>query len=285
MPPKKKASEVVGPSASIPPPEEQTGSGVDAGGGTGADGGTHIVTRSKDKAPQTSASVHAPRPSQEARDRQRHGAPSTVLALEQGQAGGSRDAQGQHARQHAGTGAVRSPVRDFAPSNTVRSLSMSRTSRHSPPPPKTPEEALARAQLLLDYPPAPDKIDDRRATIQSLIGFANGDKPWQPSTSKPRQDAQAQADADKTAGGATTVHSPPKGQDRRLVGPSSTPTPPRCRTRELAAINAKFSKNDDTKTLALASSAEEKRGVSQTSALGPLLICMRQGNQATCRTR
>ena len=87
---------------------------------------------------------------------------------------------------------------------------MSRTSRRSPPPPKTPEEALARAQLLLDYPPAPDKIDDWRATIQSLIGFANGDKPRQPSASKPRQDAQAQADADKTAGGATIVHSPPR---------------------------------------------------------------------------
>ena len=53
----------------------------------------------------------------------------------------------------------------------------------------------------------------------------------------------------------------------------------------LAVINVKFSKNDDKKTLVLASSVEEKRGVSQTSALGPLLICMRQGNQATCRTR
>ena len=63
---------------------------------------------------------------------------------------------------------------------------MSHTSRRSPPPPKTPEEALARAQLLLDYPPAPDKIDDWRATIQSLIGFANGYKPRQPSTLKPR---------------------------------------------------------------------------------------------------
>ena len=151
--------------------------GVDAGEGAGTDGGTHIITRSKDKAPQTSASVHAPRPSQEARDRQRHGAPSTILALEQGQAGGSRDAQGQHARQHVGASAARSPGRDVAPSNTVRSLSISRSSHRSPPPPKTPEEALARAQLLLDYPPAPDKIDDWRATIQSLIGFANGDTP------------------------------------------------------------------------------------------------------------
>ena len=50
-------------------------------------------------------------------------------------------------------------------------------------------------------------------------------------------------------------------------------------------ISAKFSKNDDKKMLVLASSVKEKHGVSQTSTLGPLLICMRQGNQATCRTR
>ena len=43
--------------------------------------------------------------------------------------------------------------------------------------------------------------------------------------------------------------------------------------------------NDSKKTLALASSAEEKRDVNQTSVLGPLSTCMRQGNQATCHTR
>ena len=54
---------------------------------------------------------------------------------------------------------------------------------------------------------------------------------------------------------------------------------------ELVVISAKFFTNASKKTLVLASSVEEKRGVSQTSALGPLLTCMRQGNQATCRTR
>ena len=39
------------------------------------------------------------------------------------------------------------------------------------------------------------------------------------------------------------------------------------------------------KTLELASSAEEKRGVNPTNALGPLLTCMRQRNQAIYRTR
>ena len=55
--------------------------------------------------------------------------------------------------------------------------------------------------------------------------------------------------------------------------------------RELVAISAKFFKNGSKKTLVLASSAEEKRDVNSTSALGPLSTCMRQGNQATCRTR
>ena len=75
------------------------------------------------------------------------------------------------------------------------------------------------------------------------------------------------------------------GQNRRLTGSTPTAAPPRHRTHELVAISAKFSKNDNKKTLVLASSVGEKRGVSQTSALGPLLTCMRQGNQATCRTR
>ena len=77
----------------------------------------------------------------------------------------------------------------------------------------------------------------------------------------------------------------PKGQDHRLVGSTSTVTPLRHRIHELVAISAKFFTNDSKKTLVLASSAEEKRGINQTSALGPLSTCMRQGNQATCRTR
>jgi len=226
MPPKKKASEAAAPSAPNPPPPEQTADGADAGGRTGVDEGAHGAARSKDKAAlpiggvagshndrahsKTSASVHAPRPSQEARDRQRHGTHGTMRLLDQDRAGGSRSAQDQHARQHAGTSEARSPGRDTAPSNIVRSPSISRSSHRSPPPPATPAEALARAQLLLDYPPTADKIDDWRATIQSLIGFANGDTQWQPSTSQPRQVSQARAGGDKTGGGATTVHSPPR---------------------------------------------------------------------------
>ena len=62
-------------------------------------------------------------------------------------------------------------------------------------------------------------------------------------------------------------------------------TLPHHRIHELVAISAKFFMNDSKKTLVLASSTEEKHGVNQTSALGPLLTCMHQGNQATCRTR
>ena len=210
MRPKKKASEAAVPSTSIPPPPEQTGGGVDAGGRTSIDEGAHDAARSKDKAAQTSASVHAPRPSQEVQDRQHHGIRSAIRLLDQDRAGGSRGAQDQHARLRAGTSETRSSGRDTAPSNIVRSPSTSRSSRRPPLPPTTPAEALARAQLLLDYPPTKDKIDGWRATIQSLIGFANGYTPRQPSTSLPRQDCQARADGDETGRGATTMHSPPR---------------------------------------------------------------------------
>ena len=210
MPLKKKASGATVPSTSIPPPPEQTGGVVGAGGRTGVDEGANNAAGSKDKAAQTSASVRAPRPSQEAQDQQRHGTRSTIRLLGQDRAGGSWGAQDQHARQHARTSEARSPGRDTAPSNIVRSPSISHSSRRSPLPPTTPAEALARAQLLLDYPPTKDKIDGWRATIQSLIGFANGDTPRQPSTSLPRQGCQARAAGDETRRGTTTMHFPPR---------------------------------------------------------------------------
>src|SRR3954464_8577849 len=200
MPPKKNAPEVAGPFASNPPPLEQTGGGEGAGGGMGVGEEVH----------NTAASKHAPRPTQEAQDRQRHGTHSTIRSLDPDRAGGSRDVQGQHTRQHASPSEVRSPRRGTAPSNVVRSSSTSRCMHRSPPLPATPAEALARAQLLLDYPPTADKLDDWRATIQSLIGFANGDTPRQPSASQPRRASQGPAGGDKTGGGATTVHSPPQ---------------------------------------------------------------------------
>src|SRR3954462_8421427 len=164
MPPKKKAPEVAGPSASNPPPLEQTG-GDGNGGGMGVAEPAHGAT----------ASEHAPRPSQEARDQQRLGTHGTIRSLDTDRAGGSQGAQGLHTHQRAGASVARLPGPGAAPSNIVRSSSTSRSTRRSPPLPTTPAEALARAQLLLDYPPTADKLDDWRATIHSLIGFANGD--------------------------------------------------------------------------------------------------------------
>src|SRR3954463_14637160 len=103
---------------------------------------------------------------------------------------------------------ARLPGPGTAPSNVVRSSSTSRSTRHSPPLPATPAEALARAHLLLDYPPTADRLDGWRATIQSLIGFATGDTPRQPSASQPRPAAQAKTDGAKTDGGGTTLPSP-----------------------------------------------------------------------------
>ena len=205
--------------------------------------------------------------------------------IDQGQAGGSQGAQDQHARQRAGMSGARSPGRDTAPSNIVRSPSTSRSSRRPPLPPTTPAEALARAQLLLYYPLTSDKIDEWRATIQSLSGYANGDTPRRPSASQPWQGCRARAGGDETGGGVTTMQSPPRRPRSPTCRSTSTATPPHRRIHELVAISAKFFMIDNKKMLELTSSAEEKRDVNTTSALRPLLTCMRQGNQAICRTR
>src|SRR6187399_3314786 len=209
MAPKKKASEVAGPSTSHPPPPEPTVGGGDAVGRVVAGEETRGATKSKDKTDNRAlVSVDAPRPSRQTTTQQCHATGGGIRLLGQGQTGGSRDAPGHR----PGTSKARSPGRDPAPSNPVRSPSISRSSHRTPPLPSSPAEALARAQLLLDFPPAADKAGDWRATIQSLIAFANNDTPQQPATSRPRQVDQTKADGDKTAGGATTVHSPPRKQ-------------------------------------------------------------------------
>src|SRR3954466_6763644 len=152
MPPKKKASEAATPSASKPPPPEQTAGGEDTGRRTGIDEGAHGAARSKDKAAlpvggvagshDDQASVDAPRPSQEARDRQHRSTHGTICSLDPNRAGGSRDAQGQHVRQRAGASEARSPGRNTAPSNFVGSPSIPPSSPLFPLLPATPAEAL-----------------------------------------------------------------------------------------------------------------------------------------------
>src|SRR3954465_9789319 len=202
MPPKKKAPEVAGPSASNPSPLEQAGGREGAGGGTGV----------AEPVLGPAASELAPRPSQEARNQQRTGTHGVIRSLDPDRAGGSQGAQGQQANQRAGTSVAQLPAPGTAPSNVVRSSSTSRSTRHSPPLPTTPAEALERAQLLLDYPPTADRLDGWRATIQSLIGFANGDTPRHPGACQPRPAAQGGTDGANTGGGATTAHSPHQRQ-------------------------------------------------------------------------
>nr|XP_020163445.1 guanine nucleotide-binding protein G(s) subunit alpha isoforms XLas-like [Aegilops tauschii subsp. strangulata] len=58
-----------------------------------------------------------------------------------------------------------------AAAGTVRSQAIVR-STSSTPIPSTTTEAMARAQLLLRFSPAAEQMDEWRATIQSLLGFA-----------------------------------------------------------------------------------------------------------------
>ena len=159
---------------------------------------------------RTTASAHAPRPSQVARDVRPH------------DVGGSRRSHGktpvqetrdQDPRQPAGGSRALVRDRDGAPSNPVRSLSTSRSSHLSPPP--TRAEALARAQLLLDFPPAPEKLEEWRATIQSLLSLADDVEPQQGEPSRRPSSALVRGgDGRKAGGGTTTIRSAPTYQER-----------------------------------------------------------------------
>jgi hypothetical protein len=206
MPPKKKNPATKLPSTSVLPVPSRTGGGVDVEGGglepprrsggpslaSGAArscGGNPHTAGSRDGAvlptggvanstarrtpPGTPAPAQTLRPSQVARDEQRPGTGDLERPHGKTPAHRSQGAQAQHARQAAGGGGARSRDRDGAPSNTLRSQSTSRTSHLSPPP--MPAEALARAQLLLDFPPASERMEEWQFTIQSLIGFVNKD--------------------------------------------------------------------------------------------------------------
>src|SRR4051812_11714766 len=93
MAPKKKASEVAGPSASLPPLPEPAAGGGGAVGRVVAGEDARGATRSKDGADdRASVSADEPRPSQQATTQQRHVTGGGIRLLGQGQTGGSRDA-------------------------------------------------------------------------------------------------------------------------------------------------------------------------------------------------
>ena len=119
----------------------------------------------------------------------------------------------QHARRSAGKNGTQPLGRNGAPSNAVRSRSALRSTQLSPPP--TPAEALARAQLLLDFPPAAEKLDEWRATIRSLVAVANKDDLQLAGPSGRRSIEPPHAGAGRTGGVAAMVHSPPPRQPPR----------------------------------------------------------------------
>ena len=81
--------------------------------------------------------------------------------------------------------------------------------------PATTAEVMARAQLLLNFLPAADKMDKWRDTIQSLINFVEASKSQQAELlQRPRMATAAQADG-RVEGAAPMVQSPPRQQAQR----------------------------------------------------------------------
>ena len=143
------------------------------------------------------------RSSQGARDEQRHHAGDPGRRRGKSHVHHLRDKGGQHARRSAGKNGMQPLDRNGAPSNVVRSRSAPRSTQLSPPP--TPAEALARAQLLLDFPPAAEKLDEWRATIRSLVAVANKDDPRPAGPSGRRSIEPPHASRGWAGGDATTL--------------------------------------------------------------------------------
>ena len=119
----------------------------------------------------------------------------------------SREVEDLLARRGTGGDGMRPRGRDRAPSDMVRSRSASRSVQVSLPP--TPAEALARVQLLLDFPPTTGKLDEWRATIRSLVAVGNKDKPSPVEPPGRHSDGIPRTSGRGAGGAATTVHSPP----------------------------------------------------------------------------
>jgi hypothetical protein len=81
--------------------------------------------------------------------------------------------------------------------------------------PATAAEAMARAQMLLNFPPVAEKMDEWRATIQSLIGFAEASKSQQMEPSRRPQSAPASPIGGRADGTTLTVQSPPRQQPQQ----------------------------------------------------------------------
>ena len=69
---------------------------------------------------------------------------------------------------------------------------------------------MARAQLLLRFPPAADQMDEWRATIQSLFGFTEAGRSQLVGSPRPPQAMTTARVAGRSEGTTPTVQSPPR---------------------------------------------------------------------------
>ena len=183
-------------------------------GGAGPSRGVVVPPDGGAATSKTPTPAPTARSSQVVRDEQRHPAGDPARRPGKSPVRPSHDEEGQHARRGADGGGERLRGRDAAPSNVVRSRGASRSTQLSPPP--TPAEALARAQLLLDFPPAAEKLDEWRATVRSLVGIANNDE-LRPAGPVGRRSVEPpHASGGRAGGDAATVHSPPPSRPPRV---------------------------------------------------------------------
>ena len=95
-----------------------------------------------------------------------------------------------------------------AAAGTIRSQAMVR-STSSTSMPSTATEAMVRAQLLLKFPPADEQMDEWRATIQSLLGFAEAGGLQRAGPPRPPQATTTARVAGRTEGATPMIQSPP----------------------------------------------------------------------------
>src|SRR5215216_5029048 len=76
--------------------------------------------------------------------------------------------------------------------------------------PSTATEAMARAQLLLRFPPAAEQMDEWCATIQSLLSFTEAGGLQRAGPPRPAQATTTARTTSHTEGDIPTVQSPPR---------------------------------------------------------------------------
>lgn len=94
-----------------------------------------------------------------------------------------------------------------AAAGTIRSKATMRP-MSSTSTPSTASEAMARAQLLLRFPPMAEQMDECHATIQSLLGFAEAEGSRQAGPPRSPQAMATAGTAGRTEGAVPMVQSP-----------------------------------------------------------------------------